>query len=148
MLFAKSNELFSMKTKILFIYLFYFILFYLFISLLMYFLFIYLFIYLFTYLFIYTFCLFLRNLILAKLKEFGDSQNQILGILKTSITQKGIHTWNQIRLRRIRTWRSLLMPCFTSFTIYLRRICNITHKFMIKVKRFSASKKSRAINYK
>ena len=52
----------------------------------------YLFIYLFIHLFIYTFRLFSRNLIRAKLKEFGDSQNQILAILKTFCTYKGIHT--------------------------------------------------------
>ena len=50
------------------------------------------FIYLFIYIFIYTFRLFLQNLICAKLKEFGDSQNQILSILKTFSTHKGIHT--------------------------------------------------------
>ena len=35
---------------------------------------------------------FLRNLIGAKLKEFGYSQNQILVNLKTFSTHKGIHT--------------------------------------------------------
>ena len=54
--------------------------------------FIYLFIF-FTYLlFIYTFLLFLRNLIRAKLNKFGDLENQILTILKTVSTHKGIHT--------------------------------------------------------
>ena len=50
-----------------------------------------LFIYLF-FLFIYTSRLFLRSLIHARLKEFGDLQNQMLAILKTFSTDKGIHT--------------------------------------------------------
>ena len=130
-------QFFLMKTKVLFIYLF--------LCLLIYF---NLFICWFVYLFIYTFCLFLRNLIRAKQKELDDLQNQILAILKSFSTYKGVHTWNQIRLKHIRTWRTLLMLCLTSFTIRTRRICNISHKFMIQVKRFSASKKSAAIMYK
>ena len=101
------------------------------------------FIYLFIYLFVYTFRLFSRNLIRAKFKGLGDSQNQVLAILKTFSTHKG-----QMLLRHIRIWRTLLMPCLTSCTIPKRRICNISHKFIIKVKRFSASKKSGAIMYK
>ena len=109
----------------------------------------YLFIYFFTYLlFIYTFLLFLRNLIRAKLNKFGDLENQILTILKTVSTHKGIHTWNEFRLKHIHTWRTLLMLCLNFSTICKRRICNISDKFMIKAKRFSASKKSGAIMFK
>ena len=87
---------------------------------------------------------FLRNLIGAKLKEFGYSQNQILVNLKTFSTRKGIHTWNEIRLSNIPTWCTLLMPCLT---ICKRQICHIPYKFMMKVRRFSASKKSGVIMY-
>ena len=59
---------------------------------------------------IYTSCLFSKDLIRAKLKQLDDSQNYILPILKTVITQKGLHM-NKIRLRHIRKWRNLLMPC-------------------------------------
>ena len=50
-------------------------------------------------------------------------------------------------LRHIRTWRTLLMPCLTSSTICKKRIYNIFQKFMIKIKRFFASRKSSAIMY-
>ena len=53
----------------------------------------YLFIYLFIYLCIYLYFLpFFAKFDNAKLKEFGDLQNQILAILKTFSTHKGIHT--------------------------------------------------------
>ena len=50
-------------------------------------------------------------------------------------------------LTHIRTWRTLLMPCLTSSTICKKRIYNIFQKFLIKIKRFFASRKSSAIMY-
>ena len=69
-------------------------------------LFIYLFCYLFIYfiylfisLFFYNLCLFSRNLIRAKLKEFGDSQNQILTILKFEQSQR----YTRVKLKLFKT---------------------------------------------
>ena len=140
MFFAKSS--FFSSEKNFFIYLFT----YLFIYLSIY-LSIYLPIYLFVYLSI-LFAFYFAKFDTCKIKGIWWLAKSKLVILQTFSTHKGIHTWNQIRLRHICTWHTLLMPCLTSFTICKRRICNISRKFMIKGKRFSASMKSGAIIYK
>ena len=98
--------------------------------------------------FIYTLCLFFAKFDTCKIKGIWWLAKSKLVILKTFSTHKGIQMRNQIRLRHICTWHTLLMPCLTSITICKRRICNISRKLMIKVKRFSASTKSGAIIYK
>ena len=104
----------------------------------------------FIYLFIYVYCLpFFAKLDTSKIKRiWWLAKSNTSDFEKFQHSQRYIHTWKQIRLKHIRTWRTLLLLCLTSSTICKRKICNSSHKFMIKVKRFSASRKPATIMYK
>ena len=106
---------------------------------------IYLLIYLFTYLFIIF--RFFAKFVMCKVKRIWWLEILKWKYLKTFSTYK-LTTYTHLMQMHIRTWSTLLMSCLTSFTICKRRICSVSYKFMIKVKRSSAPKKSGAIMYK
>ena len=103
--------------------------------------------YLFIYLFIYLyFSSFFPKFDICKVKRIWR-----LAKSNTCDFENFQHSQRYTHVRsnsHICTRRTLLMPRLTFFTICKRRICNISHKFMIKVKLFPASKKSGAIMYK
>ena len=93
--------------------------------------FIYLFIYLFVYSFIY---LFIHSFI-----------HSFIYLFIYLFIYSFIYTFRLFSRNLIRVKFSLLPENVNAIK---RRICNTSHKFMIKVERFSASKKSGAIMYK